>query len=195
MPCRPNEVYAMLHPCSSCKASSSLQSTMQHAGLAKLCRPDILPHVKMCYMQVAVSKGHSAFDDQTKIEEQLAAFLLAEKLPVYLEFNSGSTSKIFGSGIMKQVNGRPAAGKCIANRGRGIGAMSGSSWLLQGPRPAILAQHQYLAAYGWLELSSHSLRTSKPVQPQAACAVHGQAKSPQKTIWMPYIIDAHVCFL
>lgn len=66
---------------------------------------------KDSYMQVAVSKGHSAFDDQTKIEEQLAAFLLAEKLPVYLEFNSGSTGKIFGSGIMKQVGGR-CAGKC-----------------------------------------------------------------------------------
>ena len=68
-------------------------------------------------MQVAVSKGHSAFDDHTKIEEQLAAFLLAEKLPVYLEFNSGSTGKIFGSGIMKQVTQQPFRVNCTAKWG------------------------------------------------------------------------------
>ena len=92
-------------------------------------------------MQVAVSKGHSAFDDHTKIEEQLAAFLLAEKLPVYLEFNSGSTGKIFGSGIMKQVKSKPAAGKCTATQGGKSGYMSGSSWLPARSKGCRLAQH------------------------------------------------------
>ena len=31
--CRPDEVYALLHPCSACQASSSLHCTVHHAGL------------------------------------------------------------------------------------------------------------------------------------------------------------------
>ena len=41
--------------------------------------------------------------DKTEVADRLAAFLAAEKLPAFIEFNPTSASRIFGSGIVHQV--------------------------------------------------------------------------------------------
>jgi protein disulfide-isomerase A1 len=52
----------------------------------------------------ASSEGHAAFkDDKATLGDRLAALLQAEKLPAFLEFSPATQSRIFGSGIDKQV--------------------------------------------------------------------------------------------
>lgn len=48
------------------------------------------------------STGHDAFKGDA-LGEDLTAFLLAEKLPPFIEFSRDTQQKIFGSGIDKQV--------------------------------------------------------------------------------------------
>ncbi|MCJ1423033.1 Protein disulfide isomerase-like 1-3 [Sticta canariensis] len=50
---------------------------------------------------VVQSKGHAAFTGDT-LAEDLASFLLAEKLPPFIEFSQSTQQQIFGSGIDKQ---------------------------------------------------------------------------------------------
>lgn len=48
-------------------------------------------------------QGHPAFQTDASLEQQLATFLLAEKLPPYVEFTQAAQKQIFGSGIKHQV--------------------------------------------------------------------------------------------
>ena len=48
-------------------------------------------------------QGHPAFQSDASLEQQLAAFLLAEKLPPYIEFSAEAQKQIFGSGVKYQV--------------------------------------------------------------------------------------------
>ena len=48
-------------------------------------------------------QGHPAFQTDASLDQQLAAFLLAEKLPPYIEFSQAAQKQIFGSGIKHQV--------------------------------------------------------------------------------------------
>ena len=48
-------------------------------------------------------QGHPAFQTDASLDQQLVAFLLAEKLPPYIEFSQAAQKQIFGSGIKHQV--------------------------------------------------------------------------------------------
>lgn len=53
--------------------------------------------------QAVQAHKHPAFQTDQELEEQLAALLLAEKLPPFYEFTQGTQQKIFSSGVDKQV--------------------------------------------------------------------------------------------
>lgn len=53
--------------------------------------------------ETVAGEGHAALEGDAALGEKLAAFLTAEKLPAFLEFNQGNSPRIFGAGIDHQI--------------------------------------------------------------------------------------------
>lgn len=54
-------------------------------------------------LECVASEGHAAFSGKAPAGEKLAALLLAEKLPAFIEFSPAMSGRIFGSGVAAQV--------------------------------------------------------------------------------------------